>query len=45
MTDEFDRVLVWWYASAEDIVAQPQLGDLFRLKVGAHGLPQPKFAG
>lgn len=33
------------YASAEEIAAQPQLGDLFRLKVGARGLPEPKFAG
>lgn len=33
------------YASADEIAAQPQLGDLFRLPVAAVGLPEPKFKG
>jgi sugar lactone lactonase YvrE len=33
------------YTQPDDVAAEPELGDLFRMKVDATGIPEPKFRG
>ena len=35
----------WFMLSDEDRKAQPQSGDLFRIKTDVQGLVEPEFAG
>jgi len=43
--DELYITTAWFLLSAAERTAQPQAGDLFRVKVGIRGIPEPCFAG
>jgi sugar lactone lactonase YvrE len=43
--DELYLTTAWFLLSAADRQKQPQAGDLFRVRPGVRGLPEPEFAG
>jgi sugar lactone lactonase YvrE len=43
--DELYITTAWYLLSAEERSRQPAAGDLFRIRPGIKGLPDPKFAG
>jgi sugar lactone lactonase YvrE len=43
--DELYITSAWTELGPERRHEQPQSGDLFRIRAGVRGLPEPKFAG